>query len=417
MRSVGLCSLLLGCLLILGCDDSSDGKPNEISDDSPGESTSGEVNGGLSGKIISTYRFRPYQFDLASGAATEISLFSTYDLIEDLEANSGGDKPSAEYNYFTASSNPANQGYVEVLYDCYRGPTRSCVSIYDENFIAVRRIVTEAWYQKPAKLSDSGKYVVMSDRYGTFNDIALIQIMDVSLGRVADSIEMPDVSKDDDKRADHAVTEWGINDELIFSIPSDERPTIYVTAPGTTEIERKITLPRSFSGFVRSLDMHPDGEQLLIGYGGNTDGLVEQNGLALVLNLSDLSVRIPAIDYADANRSPIGENFKSQFINPIWSPDGTQIMILNLFSIGGSALTPSVIYADGTTVVNPYLVINDNLIVIPAGSDRLVINNADDTYSDSVKIAVFEDVVDSRRRLSTRWRGDQFKEEFFSWIP
>ena len=43
----------------------------------------------------------------------------------------------------------------------------------------------------------------------------------------------------------------------------------------------------------------------------------------------DLSLRIPAVNQADAQRTPIGENFISQYINPIQPPDGNHILLLN----------------------------------------------------------------------------------------
>lgn len=407
--TITICLSVLLSLCLAGCDD--DGKSGFVD-----RTEADAINGELSGRIITTYDFRPYEFDLSTGKARELPLLSTYDYIEDQESNHGGELPGAPYNLFTASNNPANQGYVEVLYDCFRVPTRSCVSVYDADFQVVKRVVSESWFQEPVKLSDSGNLLAMSDKYGQFFETTEIQLMDVATGSVLDSIEMSEEDRGNNL-PDHAVTEWGTRDELIFSLPGDERPTVYVTAPGTLDVERTITFPSHYSGVITSLDMHPDGKQLLIGYEGNTDELFEYNGLALVLDLDDLSLRIPAIDQADAEKFPIGENFKSQFVNPIWSPDGTRIMILNMFAIGGTALTPDVIYIDGTVVVNRFIEISDNLIVIPADSDRLVINRDDDTYLDTVQLVVLEDVVDSARRLSPRWRGDSFKDTVFSWIP
>ncbi len=366
------------------------------------------LDSNLTGKIITTYQFKPYEFDLATGAGRELPINSNMEYLDSL--NDG--ENHVAYSYFSVTG---NQGYVETSYSCLSGPDRSCVSVYNSNFQTVKRVVTERYLQSPAKLSSSGQFVVMSDMDLYYNDYSTVLIMDVTSGNVTDSIDIDHELASRGKLSGHPVVEWGMNDEVIFSVPADDSPTVYVTMPGTTTVDRTISLPSSYTGVITSLDLHPDGTQLLLGYEGNTDALVGRNGLVLVLDLDDLSLRIPAVNQADSQRMPIGENFVSQYVNPMWSPDGTQIMLLNMANIGGTALTPDTIYVDGVQVVNPDIAIGNNLVVLPSDADHLVVNASYEPYVAPASVVQLADPTDSGR-LSTRWQGDTFKGGHISWI-
>lgn len=76
-----------------------------------------------------------------------------------------------------------------------------------------------------------------------------------------------------------------------------------------------------------------------------------------------MDLRIPAVNEIDLDKRPIGDDFVSEFKNPMWSPDGRHIMFLNTF----------------TTGVNPVLVpgLNspqDFMIAVPSDSSRTIVN-------------------------------------------
>ena len=141
---------------------------------------------------------------------------------------------------------------------------------------------------------------------------------------------------------------------------------------------------------------------MLLGYEGNKNTAVNQKGLAIVLDLADLSLRTPAVNQADAQRKPIGVNFISQYVNPIWSPDGNHILFHNQFLIGGVA------------PINSGIPIRNTLLAIPADSNRVIVNQS---FNDSPPPAIIIQLADpiNSGQLSPAWRGDTFNNGHYSW--
>ena len=314
------------------------------------------INGGLTGRLITNYRSQPYEYDLASGAAIALPLIDTqefYDLPD-------GTK---QFNFFAAGDGSPNQGFVQNNYECISLPLPggACLSVFDSNFQAVKRIrVLETEMEEPAKLSPSSRYLLTSEIAGAARDQSIVNLVDIDARNIIDSVVIDNRAPGRDKFQDYAVVEWGQNEEVYYTVPADNTPTVYVTIPGTLDIERTITLPSSYIGSINGLDISPNGDQLLMELRAAND---TKFSTIAILNLDTLDVRIPAIDPEDVNKIPIGDDFISQFQNPMWSPDGQYIMFLNSFTSSGS----TIVGAQSVTL-------RDFMVAVPADSNRLVVS-------------------------------------------
>ena len=418
MKTRHVPSLILTVLLLVGCDGDAEevltgpsvtdtetggGSP---SGDEPGSGqtpSSGGVNGNLTGRLFTTINFQPYEFDLATGAGRELPIQTNKEYLVSV----GRGDLAGESNYFVPGDS-ASPRFVETTYDCFSAPTGACLSVYDNEFRTTRRMALyDSTLTEPAKISHSGRYVVTSDLDPWSNEVAYITIRDVTINtaNVAETlVSRLEVNNERSGRGElpgHPVVEWGPNDEVYFTVPSDQRPTVYITEPRSLTVARTIRLPSSYQGVIEHLDIHPDGGRLLLGYRGRT-GSVDTNGIVINLDLDSLSIRIPAVNRADVQTKPIGGNFVSQFSNPMWSPDGAHIMFLNNKYRGGAAVSSSVANVN-------------QLVVLPASASREIVNQSFESTPSPAIIIRLNDVVSSGQ-LNARWRGDTVKQGHIDWV-
>ena len=166
-------------------------------------------------------------------------------------------------------------------------------------------------------------------------------------------------------------------------------------------VDTRLTLPSQWQGRIAKMDMHPDGNQLLLEYRPRNDGTLS---VVMILNLSTMGIRIPVVNPADADRIPLGDNFVSMFRHPMWSPDGENIAFRNGFD--SIFLTP----------ING-VVISQSMIVVPADSNRLQINQPGEPLSESAVMLQFQDVIFDDGRLGSEWRGDRVRDGgYVNWV-
>ncbi len=365
-----------------------------------------DLNGELTGRLVTTVDFQPYEFDLSTGAARKLPVVTSKQFMD----NRGEGDNVREYNFFAASESPEDPGYVETNYQCFTVPTGACLAIYDANYQVVARVAAhEKTLDEPAKLSRSGKLVAMSDMHLYYNQTATILLMDVASSNVIDSVQIDHEVEGRANLPGHPPLEWGLDDEVIFSVPADTRPTVYVTEPGTMKIARRTKLPASYIGYIDSLDLHPDGKQLLIGYrrkSGANNG-IDGGGLIIVLSLDDLSIRIPAVNQADQSTMPIGNGFISQYSNPMWSPDGRTIMFLNNTDLNGSVSSRNPIFG--------LPAITFGMVVVPQEASRLIVNSPGEPIIAPARAVRMESVL-TPGTTTSQWFGDRYEGGYVNWI-
>ena len=236
--------------------------------------------------------------------------------------------------------------YVHTIRDCEVRSSgieayNSCITISDTAGNLVRAIVfDDKAFELPPKLSPSGKYVAYNDfdrecchrtswlYIDLVADVSTVDSFEIDIegigvidggpgdyngvGRYGSSSESP--------------MDWLPNDQLVYTVPSDFEVIIYITKPGSLDIAKKITVPDLYQGDVESLDVSPDGTQLLIGY-DSPKGLWNKG--VLLLDLDTLDITVPAIDPGDAGKIPLGDDMEGYVYAPRWSPDGKWIMVLS----------------------------------------------------------------------------------------
>ena len=304
-----------------------------------------------------------------------------------------------EANFF-AANDIETVGSIETVYDC--GIDTACLSIFDEQYNVVNRIsVPDRDLFVPAKLSRSGRYLLFSD-YNIFFSETMIIMVDVLSSNVIDSYTPDyDISTRDVTIIDAPVIEWGADDRVIFTLHGDITPTVYITEPGSISIDRRLTLPSHWQGEIAKMDLHPDGDQLLREYRPRNDSTLS---IILILNLDTLGIRIPVVNPADADRMPIGDGFVSTFRHPMWSPDGEHIAFRNGFD--SIFLTPV-----------PGVIINQSMIVVPADSNRLPINQPGEPLSESAVLLQFQDPVFDDGKFGSQWRRDRVRNGgYVNWV-
>ncbi|MBX2879516.1 MAG: hypothetical protein KTR32_06250 [Granulosicoccus sp.] len=408
-----LLALFITVCMMAGCGGSSDGArefpfaaqdPSTQSPSNPGAVAPGAsgFNGGLTGRLITTFEFQPYEFNLATGASTQLPVTTNKEYLDSI----GEGSAVRDWNYFSANANAAAQGFVETTYDCFAAPTGGCLAIFNSNYELLDRVsVRERYLEEPARLSRSGTHVVMSDMDPFYNETSYILMMNVDTRTVSDSIELDHEIASRGEYPQHPVLEWGVNDEVYYAVPADKRPTVYITEPGSLETSRTISLPESYNGYINSMSLHPDGSQLLLEYRANINE-TDPGSIIMVLDLNSLLLRIPAVNQADSATIPIGENFQSQFVQPMWSPDGQYIAFVNLFFIG-SLGNP----AGGDTQE----LSGDRIVAVPADSERVIVNATSEAPQSPAFVLQFSNPR-SPDQLSARWYGDDFNDSNIDWI-
>ena len=388
------------CLLIGGCGGGGSDEPSLFSDENiqPSDGapvTTGNLNAGLTGRLISTVDFRPYEFDLATGAARSLPVETAKEF---LDARGEGEFVT-EMNFF-AANDIGSVGYVETNYRCV--DSGACLSVYDEQYNVVNRIsISDEDLSVPAKLSRSGRYLLVSEYDAFFSENSILMVDVLSSSTIDSYTPNHDISTRNPAAIGPPVIEWGADDRAIFTLPSDIRPTVYITEPGSMSVDTRLTLPSQWQGRIAKMDMHPDGNQLLLEYRPRNDGTLS---VVMILNLSTMGIRIPVVNPADADRIPLGDNFVSMFRHPMWSPDGENIAFRNGFD--SIFLTP----------ING-VVISQSMIVVPADSNRLQINQPGEPLSESAVMLQFQDVIFDDGRLGSEWRGDRVRDGgYVNWV-
>lgn len=99
-------------------------------------------------------------------------------------------------------------------------------------------------------------------------------------------------------RAGPSPLDWTPNEELVYTVPSDTGIVVYVTKLGSQEVANTISLPDTYKGNVTSLDVSPDGSNLLMGY--NPKQGPYRSGV-LLLDMQTLQVLLPTVVPSEAN--------------------------------------------------------------------------------------------------------------------
>ncbi len=368
-------------------------QPSNGGSSQPVQSTGG-FNGGLTGRIITTYKDEPVQLDLSSGLMTKLPV----DTIQDWLARNGHD--SDTNSYFGAGGISSAQ-YIQTVPECFRDEETlrdydSCIATYDDNFVKLEQIrLTDIELTLPAHLSPSGQFVAFNE-YHSFAGIrwSNLLLMDVAGKSIVDSFAI-DVGESGPRyvQADPSPIAWAPDDALIYTVPSDDRVVVYITKPGSLELDNTITLPSSYQGEVVSLDVSPDGSKLLIGYNPSQGVFL---GGVLLLDLESLQVFVPAIVPAEVDIVPLGDDIKGYIRTPRWSADGQWIMVRQG---RGSFLDTSV----STT---------EHLYAVPANKSRTVLTMESPTEAVLINV----EYPDRPGQLTNAWLGDDIYESDFDWV-
>ena len=387
-------------LVLISCGGSSsgdDGFPGVGSADDGGGSVgpvstgNGSFNGGLTGRIATSRRGRPMEFDLATGSSRFLPVLTVQ---ETLIADGDGDRTIATYMTGTKEG-----GYVQTGDQCYFNPgdignaivpsEDSCYAIFNSSFQRTAFVRTRTVEISGAvKLSPSGRYVVFSDLYGFSGERASdTRVLTADNPNSINLVELytHSVPTNFGSSAETA-TAWGPNDELAMGvIGTNGRVQIRLTNPTTLEIDLNISLPPEYQSRIRSLDFSPDGRQLVMDIGGAIEHL----------DLDTLIVtRLATRTIGSLNA-------------PRWSPDGQWIMFVHQTSAPAPVLD-----INFQATVFPS---SQSLYAIPADPSRQVLIGGD-TLDGAVLIQ--SEIVDTPGQFSTRYPGDTALDvPYFDWLP
>lgn len=393
--------------LIAACDGGGDpvltqADPQTTSQDSqntPSTSGNPSINGGLTGRLLTTHEGRPIQIDISSGAVSDVPIDSLNDWLsrQGLEANSD--------TAYLVSGNESSGRYVETINECrfvsqdvaghtIDGYYDTCVSIYNnQDYQTIRRVrINDRQLSGPAKLSPSGQYLAMNDYFWpSCCRRSTILLMDVAQStlEVTDSFtvnmgEVEDV-------VGESPLDWTPNNELVYSLPSDSKAAVYITKPGSLEVAMTIRLPATYQGDIYSLDVSPSGTQVLIGYNPRQGPYLAG---VLLLDLDTLNLSVPAVVPSEANIVPLVDNIQGFIRNPRWSPDGEWILVVN----GQSTLT---------TGLGAAFTTDPNLYAVPARSSHTVLTTEQQTEAVLISTA---NPSDPQGVPDTEYRGNVYLE-------
>jgi WD40 repeat protein len=334
MRSYGLRTLLLYLVASLAaCDAGSDGQTGLYADPGSSASNVNSLNGGLSGKLVTTISSNPLQlFDLSSGTYEPMRLSYMPDIMAER-----GEPIYSSFSILAFNRTAPESGFVQSFFECYKDYIyhNSCVAVLAADG-SVRKILrTEGELNHEAKLSPDGNFIAMNEFYEVSGPTdSYLQIRNTSDFDTTHEIKLRSSNNHDGK----AVVEWGAAGELYYTNSTDQQAIIYVTKPYTLETAHSITLPDQYTGEIESLDISPDGKKLLIGYDPAALNAVS-TGSIFLLDLETRTLTVPAIDHRDAGVQPLGDDVAGNVHSAAWSPDGQWILVLHgwYVSTGGYA--------------------------------------------------------------------------------
>lgn len=369
------------------------GDSTPSTDDQP---VSGDFNGGLTGRLLAVYKDKPVQIDLSTGLVSYMPIESIQDWLTD-NGHSVNTHSASNKSHFEAGG-PSSSQYVQTVPQCFRDEENlrfydSCFAIYDAGYQRLNNVrIRDREIALAAKLSPSGRYVAFNEYFtipGTkqWSDILLMELAGLSY---VDTLEL-DI--DNSAEASDSPLAWTPNDELVFTVPSDDRVVVYITSPGSLDIANTITLPASYQGEVMSLDVSPDGTRLLMGYNPSKGPYF---GGVLLLDLNTLEIFVPAIVPSEVNQVPLGDNIKGNLLAPRWSPDGQWIMVI-----------------EGDTIFNDTAVNRPTYIyAVPANKSRTVLTA--DEPTDAILITL--EYPDKPGLLTNSWRGEDYVYHHYDWV-
>lgn len=318
-------------LLVASCDGGSPLGPSQ--DD--GE----DANGELAGSIVSAYTQNNVErVDLQSGYFERLPFDHVQRMIEtdsDLD-------PESDLSFVTTSDQTQNAAFVQSYLECIE-PDPDYVAIYDNNLCYsvygsdLTHIATH-WLNQdidaPLKLSRSQGYVLVNDYrrvFNTANDIDIhLSVRDVVTNGVLYTIKIPTgFGLFNDARLGETATEWGLNDEVIYTDARDQPPAIYITEPLSTEVARKIRMPEMFRGTIQDMHLSPDGTRLLLSYLRDDGGAAGKAGFPIILDLDTLALHYPALHQFDTDELPLNDQGLGYLQASGWSPDGQWILLKN----------------------------------------------------------------------------------------
>lgn len=394
--------IISAVLLIVACGDGAEPITGSNTGNPPSPSVSGasSFNNGLSGRVVTSYRDLPVELNLATGLHRNLPIKTIQDELAEQNLTIHGVS-----EYFT--SNVTGTGYVQTVQDCYDtepgADDDSCVAVYNSRFERLTVFRTPGIrISGAAKLSRSGKYIAFNEfGIGVLSRYSILRIVDVSARSIVDTYVIPIDTSARNISADESPLTWGPNDELMFSVPSDERVTIYMTNPVSWAVARTVNLPASYRGEAESLSLNLDGTKLLIGYEPE-DGLGV--GSVLLLDLDTLDVTVPVVDARDAATVPLRDEVSGNILSPGWSPDGQYIMVVKK-SAGGSPIFD--VNGDVSAIAA-----SNELYAVPANASRTVING--DQPSRAIVIRTQDP---SNGQVDTFFRGDLATDiPYFDWV-
>lgn len=371
--------------------DSTDQLPTDDSIESP--NTTG-FNGGLVGRVITTYDNKPVQLDLASGLMTEVPV----DTIQDWLASNEVDPISvfSERSYFGVGGVASTQ-YIQSVTKCLPQEDspldyHACVAVYGADYQRVHNVLIRdrELYYAP-KLSPTGRYLAFSEFWSfAGNRSAAIFLLDLEGLSYEDSLQ---IDLDGKIKAAASPLDWAPDGSLVYTVPSDDSVVIYFTEPGSLELANSIRLPALYQGEVESLDVSPDGTKLLVGY--VPDGGIRKGGI-LLIDLETYGISVPAVVESEVGIVPLGDNIKGSIRSPRWSPDGQWIMMIqgrgNYFGPGVSTAA--------------------HLYAVPASKSRTVLTMESPTEA----ILINVQYPDRSDQLSDSWLANEGWEFYYDWV-
>lgn len=394
---------LFSVLLAISSCDSGDALQGGLND--PIGPSAGLLNGGLIGRVITSDKdLQPIEIDLATGTTRFLPINTIQDGLPD--ENWGRGELQAFF-----SANLSGSHYVQSIVDCrydnnagfndlYRYD--SCMAVYNED---LRRVffaaIENTQIDGAIKVSRSGKYVAYNEfeRISSSGPFSILNIADVTTNT---NIESYDIPIEDRSEAGASAFAWGPGDILVYSVPSDERISLYITNPVSWAPARTINLSANRQGNVSSLEFSPDGSKVLIGY--DPPGVFSAS--VLLLDLDTLDVTVPVVDNRDVNTIPLIDDVKGNLVSPRWSPDGRHIMLVSERSGAG----PIIDVPTGEATVIPA---TNVLYAVPSDALRTVVNGSEPT----------EAITITARRvtggdLTASFQGNlTFTYPYYDWIP
>ncbi|MBX2885401.1 MAG: WD40 repeat domain-containing protein [Granulosicoccus sp.] len=395
-----LFTLLVVTSLIYACD--SDGSSQSGLND-PIETSGGLLNGGLVGRVVTANNdLLPIEIDLATGLTR---LLPVRTIQEGLPGENW--ERGAIQGYFSA--NLDGTSYVQSIVECRRDNDAgfndlyiydSCAAVYDSG-LAINYFfaIPNTQIDGAVKISRSGSYVAYNEFERASETFSMLYIADLAAGM---DLEQYDIPIDNNGSAGESPFAWGPDDILIYSVPSDERISLYITNPVSWAPARTINLSAERQGEVTSLEFSPDGTKILIGY----DPPGPYSGSVLILDLNSLDVTTPVVDVRDANTIPLLDDVKGNLVSPRWSPDGRHIMVVSESSGAGPIIDPTT--GEATVIADTNI-----LYAVPADASLTVVNGSQPTAA--IAIAASRP---SGGELTTSFQGYlTFDFPYYDWVP